>query len=308
MKLPRSRRKPKDQGAALVLVLWGAVVMSIIAAAAAKQASTTAITVNATAELTRARALADGGVRAGWTAFADNRINDVGMMWACHSGDDLLLVRLRPETSRIDVNLAEPELLAALFEAAGADRAAAERIAVAAVEYRTFGDAPSEESAAETGEEPVEMGKTPPGTFMRGPFQSIEELGYLPGMDTTLFRAIADDITVHAKTTDIDTRYASALVRTAMKQAGLQVAPEASEADAEQAGFEGSLMDLRAIGVTASGVVFVRDATIEGPIDSDGAPSIVRLAQGRLDDSEVLPDGRGAPACTQGFAAMGRVR
>lgn len=308
MKLPRSRRKPKDQGAALVLVLWGAVVMSIIAAAAAKQASTTAITVNATAELTRARALADGGVRAGWTAFADKRINDAGMMWGCHSGDDLLFVRLRPETSRIDINLAEPELLVALFEAAGADRAAAERIAVAAAEYRAFGEAPSEDAGVETGEEPVEIGKTPPGTFRRGPFQSIEELGYLPGMDTTLFRAIAGDITVNSKTTDVDTRYASRLVRTAMEQAGLAVAPEGNEADAEQAGFEGSLMDVRAIGVTASGVVFVRDSTIEGPIDSDGAPRIVRLVQGRLGDAEILPDGRGTPACTQGFAAVGRVR
>ena len=307
MKLRRSRRKPKDQGAALVLVLWGAVVMSIIAAAAAKQASTTAITVNATAELTRARALADGGVRAGWTAFADKRINDPGMMWGCHSGDDLLFVRLRPETSRIDINLAEPELLAALFEAAGADRAAAERIAVAAAEYRSFGDAPSEDSGVESGEEPVEIGQTPPGTFMRGPFQSIEELGYLPGMDTTLFRAIASDVTVDSKTTDIDTRYASRLVRTAMEKVGLPVAPE-GDADDEQASFEGSLMDVRAIGVTASGVVFVREATVEGPIDSHGAPRLVRLAQGRLGDAEILPDGRGVPACTQGFAAVGRVR
>lgn len=304
MKLRRSRRKPKDQGAALVLVLWGAVVMSIIAAAAAKQASTTAITVNTTSELTRARALADGGVRAGWTAFADGRINASGMMWACRSGDDVLFVRLRPETSRIDINLAEPELLAALFEAAGADRAAAERIAVAAVEYRSFGEAPVED----TGAEPMEIGTPPQGAFMRGPFQSIEELGYLPGMDATLFRAIAGDVTVLSKTTDIDTRYASRLVRTAMEQAGLPVAPEGSAADAESAGFEGSLMAVRAIGLTAAGVVFVREATIEGPIDSDGAPRLVRQAQGRLGDDEILPDGRGAPACVQGFAALGRVR
>lgn len=306
MKLPRSRRKPKDQGAALVLVLWGAVVMSIIAAAAAKQASTTAITVNATAELTRARALADGGVRAGWTAFADQRIDDPGMVWGCRSGDDTLLVRLRPETSRIDINLAEPELLAALFEAAGADRAAAERIAVAAVEYRSFGEAPSED----TGEAPVEaveIGTPPPGGFLRGPFQSIEELGYLPGMDTTLFRAIAGDVTVDSKTTDIDTRYASRLVRTAMEQVGLPVEPQ-DDADTEAAGFEGSLMDVRAIGVTASGVVFVREAVVEGPIDSDGAPRIARLAQGRLGVDEILPDGRGAPQCTQGFAALGRAQ
>mgnify|MGYP003528749902 CR=1 FL=1 len=72
---------------------------------------------NATAELTRARALADGGVRAGGAAFADGRINDAGAVWGCRSGEDFLFVRLRPEASRIDINLAEPELLAALFHA-----------------------------------------------------------------------------------------------------------------------------------------------------------------------------------------------
>ena len=304
MKLLRPKQKPKDQGAALVLVLWGAVVMSIIAAAAARQASTTAITVNATAELTRARALADGGVRAGWTAFADGRINDANAVWGCRSGEDFLFVRLRPEASRIDINLAEPELLAALFTEAGADRATAERIAVAAVAYRSFGEAPTEE----TGEAPQEIGKLPPGVFVRGPFQSIEELGYLPGMDTTLFRAIAGDVTVLSKTTDIDVRHASPLVRAAMTQAGLQTVPEGEDAEAGAPSFEGSLMDVRAIGVTVSGAVFVREGVVEGPIDSDGAPELVRLAQGRLGDDEILPDGRGAPACTQGFVALGRVR
>jgi hypothetical protein len=291
--------------------------MSIIAAAAARQASTAAIAVNTSAELTRARALADGGVRAGWTAFADGRVNNPASFWGCRSGEDVLLVRIRPETSRIDINLAEPELLAALFAEAGADRATAERLAAAAVEYRNFGEAsdgagdvagdmpgaPEAEAPADDG-----AGRLPDGVFVRGPFQSIEELGYLPGMDAALFRRIAGDITVHARTTDVNPRYASRQVRVALESVGMAVEP-ASEADGgESAGFEGSLMDVRAIGVTRSGAVFVREAVVEGPIGSEGAPSILRVAQGRLGDDEVLPDGRGAPACTQGFAAVGRAQ
>lgn len=306
MNLLRSRRKPKDQGAALVLVLWGAVVMSIIAAAAARQASTTAIAVNASAELTRARTLADGGVRAGWTAFADRRINDLSSFWSCHSGEDLLLVRIRHEASRIDINLAEPELLAALFEAAGAERATAERIAVAAVAYRSFGEA-SAEAAGPDGADA--LGRLPEGQFARGPFQSIEELGYLPGMDAALFRRIAGDITVHSRTTDVDGRNASPLVRAALDAVGMTAVGEAGDgAIGQPESFEGSLMDVRSIAVTRSGAVFVREAVVEGPIDSDGAPRMLRLAQGRLADGETLPDGAGAPPCTQGFALVGQGR
>jgi general secretion pathway protein K len=303
MKLKCSRRKPKDQGAALVLVLWGAIVMSIIAAAAARQASTTAITVNASAELTRARALADGGVRAGWTAFAEGRVNDMGAFWGCYIEDDLLLVRLRPETSRIDINLAEPELLAALFVEAGADRATADGIAAAAVEYRNFGDTSDDSELPED----ADTRRLPDGLFVRGLFQSIEELGYLPGMDSTLYRRIAGDVSVHARTPDVDARYASPVVRAALGSVGLPVAAEGdADANGDAGGFEGSLMDVRAIAVTRSGAVFVREAVVEGPIDSEGPPRLLRLAQGRLADGEVLPDGRGAPACDQGFAMVGR--
>ena len=65
-------------------------------------------------------------------------------------------------------------------------------------------------------------------------------------------------------------------------------------------------MDVRAIGVTRSGAVFVREGVVEGPLDSVGTPKMLRLVQGRLAEGEVLPDGRGAPACAQGFAVVGK--
>jgi len=302
MKLPRSRRKPKDQGAALVLVLWGAVVMSIIAAAAARQASTTAITVNTTGELTRARALADAGVRAGWTAYADGRLDDQGAVWGCRSGEDLLLVRVRPETARIDINLAEPDLIAALLVEAGAEPALADRIAEAAVEYRSFGQTSEEDFAS--GDEGA--GPQAEGNFVRGPFASVEELGYLPGMDAALFRVIAGDITVHGRSPEVDARFASRRVRAALARIGAPVAPAEDVTGSDAVSFEGSLMDVRAIGVTRSGAVFVREGVVEGPLDSVGTPKMLRLVQGRLAEGEVLPDGRGAPACAQGFAVVGK--
>ncbi len=297
---PPKDRAPKDKGAALIMVLWGAVVMSIIAAAAARQATSTAVVVNAGAELTRARALADGGVRSGWTAFADGRINDFTKFWTCRSGEDVLFVRVRPETSRIDINVASGELLTALYEVVGLDAVAAERLGSATVSYRSYGEVDDEGIAAPTEDliEDQELELPTPG-----PFETIEEIGYVPGMTAGVYRAISGDITVHSRALDVDRRYASELVvralDRAMRQSGTDIAAEVDGSAVSS--FEGSLMNVRAVAVTASGAVYVRQAVVEGPIDSVAAPRIVRMVQGRLDEGEALPDIPGAQPCMQGF-------
>jgi len=296
-------KAPRDRGAALVMVLWGAVVMSIIAAAAARQATSTAVVVNASAELTRARALADGGIRAGWTAFADGRISELGQSWACLSGGDVLFVRIRPETARIDINTATGEMLAALYEVAGVDAVAAQELAAATVAYRSHGEETVDDIVAPAGEPTAEP---PAGLPKPGAFETIEELGYVPGMTAGLFRAIAGDITVHSRALDVDRRYASRLVQRALDQAVLRDGSEvAVEADANPSpAFEGSLMNVRAVAVTASGAVYVRQAVVEGPLDPVGAPTILRLVQGRLDEGETLPEAPGAVPCLQGFTPI----
>jgi len=285
------------------MVLWGAVVMSVIAAAAARQATSTAAVVNAAAELTRARALADGGVRAGWTAFADGRINELGRLWTCRSGEDVLFVRVRPEASRIDINVATEEMLSALYEAAGMEAVAAQKLAAATVAYRSHGEEIDETIAAPT-EGVIEA--PPSGLPAPGPFEKVEELGYVPGMTAALYRVIAGDITVHSRALDIDRRFASALVQRALDRALLRNGADvAAEPDAVGIpSFEGSLMNVRAVAVTASGAVHVRQAVIEGPVDPSGPPTLMRLVQGQLDEGELLPDLPGAPPCQQGFAAI----
>jgi hypothetical protein len=299
------------------MVLWGAMVMSIIAAAAAQQASTSAVVVNAGAELTRTRALADGGVRLGWGAFADGRIGSFADTWACRNGEDALLVELRPETSRIDINVASEELLASLFAAAGASRPSAAEMAKAAVAYRSFGPDADDGNAVELDTAEQEPAELKADEFRRGPFQTVEELGYLEGMDVNLFRAIADDITVHSRSPDITRRFASANVRKAADEVarpeGLMSGayPRATAGEQDDVvdpppAFEGSLLNVRAIAVTASGAVFVRDAVVEGPIDSGGMPSLRRFVQGRIRAGEVLPDTRNAQPCAQGLTAIRR--
>ena len=281
--------------------------MSIIAAAAARQATTAATVVNAGAELTRARALADGGVRAAWSAFADGQIDDFNAIWGCRAGDDQLLVRVRPESALIDINQASEILLASLYSAAGASEQVAADLAAATTDYRNFSqiaEASDGSSAA-----PVQI---PEGVFQRGPFQAIEELGYLPGMDTALFRAIADDITTEGRSTDIDIDNASPLVRRAFEAAIRRDAEAATRAVPQgnngRPAFEGSLMHVRAIASSASGGVFIREGVVEGPFEDEGVPRLLRLVQGSLRADERLPSVGTAPTCGEGFTAVQRLQ
>ncbi len=298
--------KPADGGAALVLVLWGSVVMAIIAAAAARQAYTSALVVNAGSELVRTRSLADGGIRAGWSAYADGRIDDFNALWGCRTGEDVLLVRVQPETARIDINMASQELLSALYNEAGLGEQAAESLATATIDYRNFG-----EGAEDSGPQVVEgTARIPEGTFRRGPFQTVEELGYLPGMDAVVFRALADDITVEARSSDVDIDNASPMVKRAFDAAARRDVGSVTRAAPPPSGepaFEGALMHVRSIAVTVAGGVFVREGVVEGPFDREGTPSVLRLVQGSLRADERLPAVGAAPFCAEGFALVQRL-
>ena len=298
--------KSKDGGAALVLVLWGSVVMALIAAAAARQAYTSAVVVNAGSELVRMRALADGGMRAGWSAYADGRIDDFNALWACRAGEDVLLVQVQPERTRVDINMASEEMLAALYNGAGLSEQAAEDLATATIDYRNFAGGTGDSTA------PIAEGAphTPEGTFQRGPFQTIEELGYLPGMDAALFRAIADDVTVDGHSSEVHLDGASRLVKRAFEAAMRRNVESVSQAAPPPAGkpaFEGSLMHVRSIAVTAANGVFVREGVVEGPFDREGAPKLLRLTQGRLHADEQLPKVGAAPSCGEGFVLVQRL-
>ena len=297
---------PKDRGAALVLVLWGSVVMAIIAAAAARQAYTSAVVVNAGSELVRTRALADGGIRAAWSAYADGKINDFNALWACRAGDDVLFVRVQPEVARVDINMASEEMLAALYNAAGLDEQASNDLAAATIDYRNFG-----EGAEDSGVQVVEgTARIPEGTFRRGPFQTIEELGYLPGMDAALFRALYDDVTVDGRSSDVDVDNASPLVRRAFEAASRRNTGSVARATPLPSGppaFEGSLMHVRAIAQTVAGGVFVREGVVEGPFDREGTPKLLRLVQSSLHADEQMPVVSGAPSCAEGFVSVQRL-
>lgn len=296
----------RDRGAALILVLWGTVVMSIVAAAATREAALSAATVNAGAELTRARSLADGGIRAGWTAFSNGAVDPETGQWSCRIAEGAMFVTVRPERAKADLNGASEQLLAALFRAAGANADDAVRFAAMAIDYRDS-DQDKRPDGAEAGDYAA---AGLPWRARNGAFETIEELAYLPRMDEAVYRAILPNVTVHSRASDIEARFASPMMRAALADYERQLAgvlseevdefvpPASPDAAADEAtSFEGTLMSVRVVGVTNNNAVFVREAVVEGPFQPGGTPRIVRFAQGRLGEGEITPDPQNAPDC-----------
>lgn len=312
----RSRDRKGDRGAALLLVLWGATVMSIIAAASVRESSFVATSANAGAELTKARALADAGVRLGWNAWNDGDMEPGVGRLNCSVGDGALYIAVRSEMSKADLNMSSEELLASLFRAAGADSALARNLAGAVVDYR---DPDGDRSS--TGAEASDYAAAGLGWRPRdGSFETIEELGYLPGMSQWLYRQVRDDVTVSSRTSEIDLEGASPLMLAAlagysdeMSGAGIEIEPPAQRGiqgsrvsrdsrvlPQRSAGTQARTVSVRVTSVTANGAVFVREAVVTASPQASEPPRFLRMTQGRLEDGEVLPDARSVAPCAPG--------
>lgn len=97
-----------------------------------------------------------------------------------------LLLRIDSETGKVNLNSASPDLLAGLLQAVGADSRQAAAIATAIVAWRF----PRSQGTSDPAAGP---GYQSPGA----PFESIAELGLVPGMTPALLAALAPHLTLY---------------------------------------------------------------------------------------------------------------
>ncbi len=97
-----------------------------------------------------------------------------------------LLLRIDSETGKVNLNSASPDLLAGLLQAVGADSRRAAAIATAIVAWRF-------PRSRDTSDPAAGPGYQSPGA----PFESIAELGLVPGMTPALLTALAPHLTLY---------------------------------------------------------------------------------------------------------------
>jgi general secretion pathway protein K len=212
-----------ERGFALIIVLWTVGILALIITGLVSDARREArLTMTLQGEaVDRAAAdailcqvilqmLQSGAAQAGPRQFGAVRLN-VGLV-------DL--------SGRINPNLASATMLQALLLRLGVAPQAAQALAAAIVDWRTPGLNPSPHGAKAAAYRAAGRRYGPPGR----PFENLDELGYVLGMNPVLLAAMKPHLTLWS-TSDPDPAFADAAVLGALRDAGAPpVAAKSNEA------------------------------------------------------------------------------
>ena len=247
-----ARCRRREQGVALVAVLW---VVTLLAAIAASFVGTTRSESDLAfnqVENAKAEALADAGVqRAILAIFQELEADDEGLdeageeaaddtgspdeagteaalptggptlafdgrpyNWAFAGG--VVRLSIQDEGGKIDLNGAPEELLQGLFESAGTDPAVAQALAAAVADFRD-----SDEERSPVGAEDLDYAAAGLSREAKdAPFTSVAELQQVLGMTRPLFDAVEPALTVYTQSRGIDPETAPPEALRALPQIG----------------------------------------------------------------------------------------
>ena len=205
------RGPSRQRGVALVLVVWVAVILSVIAASFIMERRTEAMIVLNSVSLARAQNAADAGVaRAVAEAYRnDPNATDAwkrdGMPHDFAFEGMAVRVEMRDESAKIDVNTASDALLRGLLLSIGLQDDEASRILDAILDWRDA-DSLKRPNGAEEPEYRAAGLTYKPGN---APFQALEELQLVLGMRPEVYRRIAPLVTVYSRLPGVNPQVAS---------------------------------------------------------------------------------------------------
>ncbi len=269
MVAPRARGR--ERGVALIAVLWVGVVMAALAAAVVALGRGDLDLAHSQRARAEAELAADSAARTAIYAMINpvesaNAADGSVAAWRLAGAE--VRVEITPEHGRLDLNHADPELVAALLRAGGADADTAASLAAAIADFVDGNDDPGPLGA----EQPAYAAAGLPGP-KNAPLEHPDELLGVLGMPGALYRRIADAVTVHTGRPAPQPGWEHPLLRTApggQPDAGPLPAAFAVELDAVprqlrpgdiQAG--GDLVRVRAEAVTEAGARAARVAVVE---------------------------------------------
>lgn len=210
-----------ERGVALVVVLGFLAVMALITIGIVGAARMTAN--SASRELARAQAQAavESGIDHAIAAllkaqgFAPPLLSKSEIV---EVGGFRVQVSARPEFAKVDLNYADGNLLAMLFEAGGANQKRAQALAAAVEDWRDGDDLVHVNGAERREYEEAGAGRVPANRF----FTSPDELRFVLGMNRTLYDCVRPEVTILAQRQGIDIDFASDAIR---RVAGLDQPP-----------------------------------------------------------------------------------
>jgi general secretion pathway protein K len=259
----------REEGVALIAVLWTLTLLSIIAAALVIETrSGTRIARNMT-ENAAARAAADAGVQRAILDLENAKsFRTDGTVYGWQFAHFAVRISIKDEAAKIDLNKAPEPLLAALFESVGVESNQAQSLADAIADFRDADDLTRARGAEESEYRDKGLNWGPKDA----PFQTVEELQQVYGMTAEIYRKVAPDLSVYSVTSTlpkaVDERLTSILRRAGFDPGSFATLPRI-------------VFSIRAEAWSASGGTFVREAIVQPGISiGQQSPWILLWAQG----------------------------
>jgi general secretion pathway protein K len=188
----------RQKGIALVLVLWVSVLIAVLLASFSLSARVEALQGRNLLDSTRARYAAEAGMhRAAYElrgSNPDTRWVADGRIYPLEFEGFEVEVEIFDETGKVDINVADGVLLAAMFEYGGLDEVAADALAAAVLDWRDPDNLISVNGAEEGEYKAADRSYTP----RNAPFETVSEIQQVLGMSFELYRELEPLMTIYS--------------------------------------------------------------------------------------------------------------
>mgnify|MGYP001825727782 CR=1 FL=1 len=205
----------RQNGMALVVVLWLVVLLSIMAAGHARGTHVDTQLASRQVSVAQARGYAEAGINHALLMMLSDRGQDVpvdGRIFSVAIDDRTVTLAVRSATGLVDLNGASADLLDAALEAIGVAAAQRRALVDAILDWRDSDDLRHLDGIED--DDYVAAGL--PWTSRDGNFAAVDELRYIPGIGQNEFERLAPLVTVHSKSAGIDLELAPPIIVEAM--------------------------------------------------------------------------------------------
>jgi general secretion pathway protein K len=203
-----SRPPKRQQGIALVIVLWLLVLLSVIAASHARIIRTETRLAANHVEASKARSLAEAGAN---HAIMELLVRDESQRWPVngsvnriHYEDGSVAIAIRDARGLIDINNVQASLLNEVLAGMGMEESGRMALVDATLDWRDKDNLKHLNGAEDDDYRRAGLR----WTARDGPFSSIEEFRYVLGMTNPLFERLAPYLTVHSGQAGIKLEFA----------------------------------------------------------------------------------------------------
>jgi general secretion pathway protein K len=263
----------REGGFALVTVLWAAMILAAIAASIIATARTEARLDHTRYATARLGAIAEGGIDIVILRMLDPspaaHPPADGTPFTVSFAGRSIAMRVEDETGKIDLNLAQGDLLRQLFVAVGVEPQTAQGLADKILDWREAGSGRRLDGAKAEDYRDAGYSYAP----REGSFESVAELRLVMGMTAQLFARVAPSLTVYSQSAWVDPAFAP---------------PDVLAALSGSAAAASAIADRRSSGEPAP-VMIGHAFTIDADVDGSGGLRVERRAIVRLTGSFTMP-------------------